>query len=349
MSGGVDSSVAAALLVEAGYHVIGIMLRLWSESGHETDNRCCTPDSMALARRVASALSIPFYALDAKQVHYETAVKTFIDGYAQGFTPNPCIACNYRVRWGFLLDQTISLGASFLATGHYARIRSDNDAPLSLLRAVDLSKDQSYVLYKLNQDQLSHTLFPLGEMTKSEVREKARSLGLPVAERSESQDLCFLSGGDYRDFLARLAPKTKNSGPILDIQGNLLGRHDGLAYYTIGQRKGLKITAAEPLYVIKKDLPLNALIVGTKAELGSTKLFVENVNWIAGSPPETPIRARVKIRYRAEPVWAEIFPMKGHRCEVHFDQPLRDITPGQAAVFYAGEVCLGGGLIMLED
>jgi len=321
-------------------------MRLWSEPGSETANRCCTPDSMAMARRIAARLGIPFYAVDAQQVFHDTVVNFFIDGYTQGITPNPCLVCNRHIRWEFLLQRALSLGADYMATGHYARLRQNSAGEFQLLRAVDRKKDQSYVLHVLSQEQLSHALFPLGGYTKTEVRQMAKNFGLPVAERPDSQDLCFLGNGDYRDFLLRMTPQVQSPGPILNRQGTQIGRHQGLAFYTIGQRKGLGIAAPQPLYVLEKDSRRNALVVGTKEELGSRELTAENINWIASTPTAS-FRAEVKIRYQAEEAWGTVTPLEEKRAHVEFDRPLRDITPGQAAVFFDGEFCLGGGVITL--
>jgi tRNA-specific 2-thiouridylase len=346
MSGGVDSSVAAALLVQQGYEVIGMMMRLWSEPGGEAYNRCCTPDAMAMARRVTAQLNIPFYAIDAQQVFRGTVVQFFIDGYSQGVTPNPCLVCNRHIRWEFLLNQALAIGAEAMATGHYVRLRrGDERAKATILQAVDRSKDQSYVLHVLNQEQLSHALFPLGEYTKPEVRQMARDFNLPVAERSESQDLCFLGKGSYRDFLLRNVEEIENPGPIIDRAGQVLGEHRGMSFYTIGQRKGLGINAAHPLYVIRKDLQRNALIVGPEEDLGQQELSARQVNWISGEAPFGRMRVMVKIRYKAQEAGAVITPLEDRQVHLRFDRPLRDITPGQAAVFYDGEVCLGGGII----
>lgn len=346
MSGGVDSSVVAALLVQQGYDVIGMMMRLWSEPGTENENRCCTPDAMAQARRVASLLGIPFYAVDAQAVFHETIVNSFINDYAHGLTPNPCLTCNRFVRWEFLLQRARSVGADYMATGHYVRLGKDNSGQITLRRAVDERKDQSYVLHVLSQEQLRHAMFPLGEYTKPEVRQLAREFKLPVAERAESQDLCFLGSEDYRSFLLRNAPSVQNPGPILNRSGIKLGEHQGLAFYTIGQRKGLGIASQAPLYVLGKDMTRNALIVGEQADLGASELTATNVNWISGNPPETPLRVQVKIRYKAEPAWAMIGLLDDHRVQVKFEAPLRDITPGQAAVFYQDDQVLGGGIIL---
>lgn len=356
MSGGVDSSVAAALLVEQGYRVIGMMLRLWNEPGAEDFNRCCTPDAMALARRVAAHLDIPFYAVDVQERFHDVVVQAFIDGYARGVTPNPCVVCNRQIRWGFLRERALAFGAEFFATGHYARIDRVEDGAggtrARLLRGKDPAKDQSYVLSVLDQQQLLSTLFPVGEYPKPEVRALASKFKLPVATRADSQDLCFLANNNYRDFLTRNAPETVRPGRILSPDGQVLGEHQGLAFYTIGQRKGLGIAAAEPLYVLRKNISENVLVVGTAEDLGQRSLVADGVHWIAGAPPEGPLRAQVKIRYKAVEAPAEIAladggAAPGDKVVIMFDQPLRDITPGQRVVFYQGEECLGGGTIQL--
>ena len=346
MSGGVDSSVAAALLKQQGYDVTGMMLRLWSEAGQEESNRCCTPDSLAQARRVAAILDIPFYAVDVKELFHSTVVESFLDGYAQGLTPNPCLVCNRLIKWGYLLEHARALGADYLASGHYARKRIAADGREELLRAVDHAKDQSYVLHVLTQERLSHALFPVGEYAKPEIRALARNFNLPTANRSESQDLCFLAGEDYRDFIRRNAPGIARPGPILDRAGQTLGEHNGLAYYTIGQRKGLRIPSSVPLYVLAKDAATNTLVVGVETELGSQVLTAGEVNWGAGTAPAGPSRLQVKTRYTAREAWAMVTPLETGRVEVRFEEPQRDLTPGQAAVIYAGEVVLGGGLIL---
>jgi tRNA-specific 2-thiouridylase len=345
MSGGVDSSMAAALLVEQGYSVIGVMLRLWSEQGSEETNRCCTPDAMAMARRVAAKLSIPFYALDAQQFFYDTVVHNFIEGYTHNLTPNPCVLCNRIVRWDFLLTRALSLGADYLATGHYARLVHTPDDRIQLWRGVDLTKDQSYVLHVLTQKQLKHALFPLGGYNKTEVRQLAHKFDLPVAERPDSQDLCFVGGGDYSSFLMRHAPQAQMPGQIVDQSGNVLGQHQGLAFYTIGQRKGLLISSPNPLYVLEKDPAHNSLIVGTADQLGSNILFADQVNWIDGDIPASPFTANVKIRYKSYEILGLVTPMQGNVMRIEFEHPVRDITPGQAAVLYNGDICLGGGII----
>ena len=345
MSGGVDSSVAAALLVQQGYQVIGMMLRLWSEPGKESANRCCTPDAMAVARQVCAKLNIPFYAIDARKGFYDQVVNYFIEGYIKGITPNPCLVCNRAIRWGFLLHQAQNISAKYLATGHYARIRKDDDSKYQLLRGIDYTKDQSYVLYTLDQKKLAQTLFPLGGYTKSEVRQMARDFNLPVAERSESQDLCFVGDGDYRDFLQRHSPQIATRGPIVNCDGQILGQHQGLAFYTIGQRKGLGISASQPLYVINKDVDHNILFVGTREQLEVQTIHVKHVNWVSGATPESAFQADIKIRYKSQEMQGTVTPIDAPRAQIDLDQPLRGITPGQAAVFYDQEVCLGGGII----
>jgi tRNA-uridine 2-sulfurtransferase len=345
MSGGVDSSVAAALLVQQGYQVVGAMLRLWSEPGREGSNRCCTPDAMAQARRVANNLGIPFYALDVKDLFHTEVVEMFTAGYRQGITPNPCLACNRQIRWGYLLDHARAIGADYFATGHYARLKKLPDGRVQLREAVDSNKDQSYVLSILSQEQLVHTILPLGEMKKPEVRQLARDLGLAVAERAESQDLCFLGGVDYRLFLQAHTPEVVQPGEMVDRNGAVLGQHQGLAFYTIGQRKGLGISAAEPLYVVEKNLVENKLIVGTQNELGHMKLIARQANWIGELPKENPFRVQVKIRYKAQKAWGWITNLAADRFLIEFDQPLRDITPGQNAVVYQDDICLGSGII----
>jgi tRNA-specific 2-thiouridylase len=350
MSGGVDSSVAAALMVEQGYEVIGLMMRLWAEDGdhgaaHHGHNRCCTPDQMDDARRIADLLNIPFYVLDTRDVFKGAIVQFFMDRYAAGDTPNPCLECNRHIRFEWLLNNALALDADYLATGHYARVQQAEAGGYQLLRGLDEAKDQSYVLSVMGQAQLSKTLFPVGAYTKPQVRELAARFGLPVASKHDSQDLCFLPDNDYRAFLRRHNAQIAQPGPILTRAGTRLGEHTGLVDYTIGQRKGLGIASPEPLYVIGTDLARNALIVGTADELGHDSLTATRVNWVSGAAPTEPIQAQVKIRYKAKPAEALITPLSAARVSVQFNERLRDITPGQGAVFYAGEVCLGGGII----
>lgn len=347
MSGGVDSSVAAALLVEQGYDVVGMMMRLWSEEtvAGGAHNRCCTPDQMADARRIAARLNIPFYVLDTKEVFRNTIVEFFIEQHRQGVTPNPCMECNRQIRFRYLLQNALALDADYLATGHYARVSQTHEGKYILRKGLDDHKDQSYVLSVLGQEQLAHALFPVGEYTKPEVREIAARFGLPSASKKDSQDLCFIGDNNYRRFLSDHAPDVMTGGSIIRRDGAVLGQHTGLVNYTIGQRKGLGVNSQEPLYVIGLNPQQNTLIVGTADELGQVSLNAKRVNWVSGETPPATFRAQVKIRYKATPVPALIEPLPDARIAIRFDAPLRDITPGQAAVVYDGDVVLGGGVI----
>jgi tRNA-specific 2-thiouridylase len=271
-------------------------------------------------------------------------VEFFIDQHRRGFTPNPCLECNRHIRFDWLQQNALALDAEYLATGHYARIGRDGDRYL-LKKGVDDHKDQSYVLSVMGQEQLKHALFPVGEYPKTEVRQIAERFGLPTASKKDSQDLCFLGDGDYRRFLGDYAPEVMQPGPIVRKTGEVIGEHHGLANYTIGQRKKLGVSFAEPLFVLGMNPYTNALIVGTGDELGQTALTANRVNWVSGQTPERPFRAEVKIRYKAKAVPALVEPLGANRVKITFDAPVRDITPGQGAVIYAGDVCLGGGTI----
>jgi tRNA-specific 2-thiouridylase len=349
LSGGVDSAVAAALLVEQGYKVIGAMLRLWVEPGPDgandaCANRCCTPEAVERARRVASQLGIPFHLVDAEAPFKAHVVDYLVAEYGAGRTPSPCVLCNRDVRFGMLLNWGLESGATLMSTGHYARVYHV-EGRYQLLRGRDPHKDQSYFLHALNQEQLAHVLFPLGELTKEKVRAIARQRGLPVAEQPESQDLCFLADGDYRRFLAHQAPHLFRPGPIRDTSGRVLGQHQGLPAYTIGQRKGLGIVAPEPLYVLAIDPAENALIVGSAEELGWDECLVEEMHYVSGETPTTAFRAMAQIRYRARAAAVTVSPLSRRRARVRFASPQRDIAPGQFLVLYDGKVVLGGGAI----
>jgi tRNA-specific 2-thiouridylase len=353
MSGGVDSSVAAALLVRAGYQVDGVMLRLWSDPHScvidTADNRCCTREQVADAEAVASILGIPFRLMDAAQLFRETVVGDFIKTYGAGETPNPCIVCNRQVRFGFLLDWAIASGARALASGHYVRIGRENNE-YTLLRGVDETKDQSYVLHMLDQGQLARLVFPVGDYTKGDIRRLAKSFSLPVASKAESQDLCFLPDGDYRRFLHDYAPGSMSRGPIVDLSGRKLGEHEGLPAYTIGQRRGLGISAKEPLYVVGMRAAEGVLIVGPREALERYEIRVRDVRWVSDRIPRVGERMRVeaRIRYRSRAVPATVILGDAGWARVRFDAPVRGISPGQAAVFYRGQLCLGGGTIVVE-
>ena len=349
LSGGVDSAVAAALLVEQGYEVVGAMLRLWAQPGAPDDvdagvNRCCTTEAVDRARRVADQLDVPFYLIDAEASFRSRVVDYFVAEYAAGRTPNPCVLCNHFIRFGFFLDRALAVGATHIATGHYARVR-DVAGRYQLLRGLDARKDQSYFLHTLTQEQLARVLFPLGELTKREVRTLARQYSLPVAEQPESQDVCFLADGDYRRFLAQVSPDLLRPGPIRDTSGRVLGQHQGLPAYTIGQRKGLGLTAPEPLYVLAIELAENVLVVGPARELGQDECMVEEMHYIDEETPTAPFHATAQIRYRAHPVEVAVTPLPHGRVSARFASSQRGITPGQFLVIYDGEVVLGGGVI----
>jgi len=344
MSGGVDSSVAAARLVELGYDVTSLMLRLWSEPGEGAHNRCCTPQAVKEARRVAQLLDIPFQWIDAEQSFKARVVDMFVEEHARGCTPNPCVSCNKAIKFGFLMRRARTAGADALATGHYAQVSAEKGT-YELRRAADPRKDQSYFLYALDQEQLSHVLFPLGAFTKSHVRAMAEELKLPVADREESQDLCFIRDHDVQRFLRSYAPDILQRGPILDEEGRELGEHQGLALYTIGQRRGIGVTWSEPLYVLEKDVRRNALVVAPSSRLGRRRFQVGELSFVAGHAPSLPARVGVKIRYKGRQTEAVLRPAEGTTVTVHLEESLRDVTPGQAAVFYRGVVVLGGGLI----
>lgn len=343
MSGGVDSSLAAALLAEQGPPVFGVMLRLWSASGGG-DNRCCSPRAQADARAAAARLGIPFYVLDAREPFRARIVETVIGGYRAGLTPNPCLECNRTIRWGWLLEHALALGATHLATGHYARLRTDG-ARRELLRGLDRNKDQSYALSALGQEQLRRAIFPLGELIKTEVRSLAAARELPAAARAESQDLCFLAGADYRDFLRAHGGVQDSPGPILALDGTRLGTHRGLSDYTIGQRKGLGVGGGPALYVVAKDRERNALWIGPRQSLGVERFRIGPTHWVAGEPPGAAAALTVQVRYRGPEVAARVRPLADDEAQIDLERPLPDVSPGQAAVFYDGEVCLGGGTI----
>ncbi len=344
LSGGVDSSVAAALLKEQGYDVVGLMLKLWSDGESGRANRCCTPADVEAARAVAHQLGIPFYLINIADSFKATVVDYFIDEYVAGRTPNPCLLCNRHIRYELLLNKALSLGAHYLATGHYARVRQVN-GQYQLLRGVDAHKDQSYVLSVLGQHELAHALWPLGELTKTQVRALAARYQLSVAEKAESQDLCFLADGDYRAFLVRYAPEGSiRPGEIRDTSGRVLGRHQGLPFYTIGQRKGLGIAASEPLYVIALDAAANAVIVGAQRELGRQECTARDMHYVGGVQPIGPFRATAKIRYKAREAAVTVTP-QGSMAQIEFDEAQRDITPGQGLVLFDGEVVIGQGFI----
>lgn len=348
MSGGVDSSVTAARLLEQGYEVVGLTMQIWPREAEACPGTrgCCGWEAVEEARRVAQALGIRHYVLDLREAFQRLVIEPFCDDYVQGLTPNPCILCNTHVKYEELLGRAEQIGATRLATGHYARLRRDDETGRwALLRAVDEAKDQSYALYDLSQERLSRALFPLGEVTKREVRRRAASLRLPVAEKPESQQICFVTGEKCGEYVARLRPGSVRPGPIVDKEGKQIGRHRGLPHYTVGQRQGLGIAHTRPLYVIAIDAQANRLIVGEEEDLEAEGLVMQQVNYVAwpSLPPEG-AEATVKIRYGAppEPCWARV---EGRGARLEFTHPLRAVTPGQAAVCYHGEAVAFGGVI----
>ena len=352
MSGGVDSSVAAALLTEQGYGCVGVMMRLWAEvaGGEGSGNKCCDEESVDDARRVADQLGMPFYLINVERRFKESVVDLFIDGYSAGLTPNPCLACNRHIRFDYLLNYARRLGADYLATGHYARLRRQADGSVHLLRGMDGHKDQSYVLSMLGQAELTDLLFPVGDYTKDEVRQVAAARNLPIHSKHDSMDLCFVVDDDYRRFLKQWAPDAMMPGEIVDIDGNVLGMHLGLPNYTVGQRKGLGISGTTaPLYVVALESNRNRLIVGPAEALGRTELLSTGVNWTLGRPVTDGSRVQCQIRYTGGPLDCAVYPQPDGSARVVFDAPARGISPGQGAVFYDGAHCLGGGLIAKAD
>ena len=345
MSGGVDSSVAAALLQEEGHEVIGVTMQLRPLSDENNGNGL---DAIEDARKVAGKLDIPHHVIDLRDIFARTIIADFCREYSLGNTPNPCVLCNKYIKFGMLWEKVRELGAEFLATGHYARIETDNSGKYLLKKGKDQRKDQSYFLCQLTQEQLSRTLFPLGNLTKVKVRQIASELKLPVAERPESQEMCFIPDNDYAKFLKEYALETVAPGPIVDRQGNVLGQHEGIAFYTIGQRKGLGISAAKPLYVTAIEPERNAVVVGTKEQTYSSELVADNLNWIAASMPEQSIKVKARVRYRHPEAEAIVSPLDETSVYVKFAEPQMAITPGQAVVFYDGDTVIGGGTIIRQ-
>ena len=344
MSGGVDSSVAAALLVEAGYEVIGVSMQLRSRAAAEASpSQKCLQDDIADARRVAAKIGIPHYVLNLEAEFRRSVVADFLAEYGRGRTPNPCVRCNQRIKFGLLMDKARELGADFVATGHYARTDKAADGRFRLLCGADGGKDQSYFLFALTQTQLARTLFPVGAMTKPEVRAQAARRGLPVAEKRESQEICFVPDNDYAGFLEREGRKAP-PGNIGDRAGRVLGRHDGIHRFTVGQRKRLGLSHPTPLFVLAVDAASATVTVGEEDELYRDRLTAAEVNWIAPEPA-APFDTACKIRYRQQAVPCRVFPRPGGRVEVRFPAGERAVTPGQAVVFYDGDAVLGGGWI----
>jgi tRNA-specific 2-thiouridylase len=346
MSGGVDSSVAAALLAEQGHDVIGLSMQLYDQRGGEqTWGSCCTLDDLHDARRVASRLGFPHYIVNFERQFRETVISNFVREYASGRTPLPCAHCNSDLKFSTLLDRARGLGGECVATGHYARVEQAADGRWLLKRSADREKDQSYFLFSLTQDQLARAAFPVGALTKSEVREQARRLGLAVADKPDSQEICFVPDGDYASFVARREPAVARQGAIVDREGHEIGTHAGIHRFTVGQRKGLGIASTAPLYVLKIDADAGAVTVGPRAALEQTRLTASDVNWISIEAPRAPVSVSAQIRYRHKAAAGRVCALPDGRAELVFHEAQPAITPGQAVVFYDGDTVVGGGWI----
>jgi tRNA-specific 2-thiouridylase len=342
MSGGVDSSVAAALLKEQGHEVTGATMRLRPLTGDRREDA-----SIEDARKVAQKLGIPHYVFDFSNVFARTVIDYFCREYGQGRTPNPCVLCNRYIKFGALWEKAQGMGSDCLATGHYAAIEKSKDRFL-LKKAADPKKDQSYFLYRLTQEQLSHTIFPLAAVTKDKVKQMAKEMGLPTANRPESQEICFIPDNDYPGFLKKYSPAPAAPGAIINNAGKIIGQHEGITRYTIGQRKGLGIAAAEPLYVTGIDYNNNSVTVGVKEETYTDELAAGDLNWIAITPPKQSFNAKARVRYRHQEAEATVTPVGEKEVQVKFKTPQMAVTPGQSVVFYDGETVLGGGIILKQ-
>ncbi len=345
MSGGVDSSVAAALLSGQGHDVIGLSMQLYDQRGGERFGRCCTLDDLHDARRVAAALGFPHYIVNFERRFEETVVSNFVREYASGRTPLPCAHCNSDLKFSTLLDRAMGFGAAHVATGHYARVEPRADGRWLLRRSTDREKDQSYFLFSLTQEQLSRAAFPVGDLHKPRVREEARRLRLNVADKPDSQEICFVPSGDYASFVARKNPGVERRGTIVDEQRQPLGEHGGVHRFTVGQRTGLGVSAPAPLYVLKLEPDTGTVVVGARDRLERTTLTASGVNWIACDAPAGWMRVEAQIRYRHQPASGRVRGLPEGRAELEFDRPQTAISPGQAVVFYDDDVVVGGGWI----
>lgn len=348
LSGGVDSSAAAKLLLEQGYDVVGITLKLWPQDCvSRAEDKCCGPQAVMDARAVAHKLGIPYYLIDEAADFQKQVISYFADEYKAGRTPNPCVVCNERLKFGNLINRARQLGAQYIATGHFARIEKSGDRYL-LKRGRDPKKDQSYFLFSLRQDQLARAIFPLGELTKNDTREIARESHLKTADKEESMEICFVPDKDYGQFLRQAKLVENHRGDIVDLHGRVLGQHDGIEFYTIGQRKGLGLSSPRPLYVVDLDPASNRVIVGDESALERSEFRIERCNWIPFATPPASIEATTKIRYNHPGAPATVTPQADGTAIVRLHEPQRAITPGQAAVLYQGDLVVGGGWITRE-
>ncbi|MBI3882340.1 MAG: tRNA 2-thiouridine(34) synthase MnmA [Verrucomicrobia bacterium] len=346
MSGGVDSSAAAALLVEQGWDVIGITLKLWPQDCvSRAEDKCCGPQAVTDARAVSHKLNIPYYLVDEAADFQKQVINYFAEEYRAGRTPNPCVMCNEKLKFGTLISRAQQLGAEKIATGHFARVERRDDGRHLLKRGRDARKDQSYFLFTLKQDQLARSLFPLGELTKHDTREIARDCELKTADKEESMEICFVPDKDYGKFLQQAHLVEKHQGDIVDPTGRVLGQHDGIEFYTIGQRKGLGLSSPKPLYVIELDPKTNRVIVGDELLLERAEFTVERCNWIPFDEPPASIEVMAKIRYNHPGTTATVTPQPNGAAKVRLHIPQRAITPGQACVFYQDDLVVGGGWI----
>lgn len=346
MSGGVDSSLAAKLMKDKGFDCIGCTMKLYhnEDAGIESSRTCCSLDDVEVARSVAYKLGMPFYVFNFTDAFRDTVIRKFIESYENGITPNPCIDCNRYMKFDKLYERAKTLGCDYIVTGHYARIEEEN-GKFVLKKALDETKDQSYVLYSMTQDQLVHTMFPIGSMQKTEVRAIAEESGFVNADKPDSQDICFVPNGDYASVIELQTGKESAEGNFVDKQGNNLGRHKGVIHYTIGQRKGLGVSSTEPLYVCNICPKDGNVVLGSNDDLFSREADVSDFNWISGEVPGSEFRCKAKIRYRQPEQWVTVIPTGADTVHIVFDEPQRAITPGQAAVFYDGDTVLGGGTI----
>lgn len=352
MSGGVDSSVAALLLKEHGYDVVGAHMKMWDyvDVGGDIykDGRCCTIDSITDCRMICDKIDAPFYVLNISEKFRATVIENFVSEYKAGRTPNPCVLCNTDIKWVAFLDKAREIGCDYIATGHYAFVEKNDQNRFQIRKGIDVTRDQSYFLWGITQDALSMTLMPLGGYHKNDVRRIATEHGLRTADKKESREICFVADDDYRRFLKEWDEKKgieQKNGDIVHRDGTIMGQHEGTAFYTIGQRRGMGIAYPTPLYVLKIDSENNRIIVGSDDDLLSTDLKVANINWVAIDPPREPIEAMVKIRYRHQPSKAELSPLTDGSIHATFKEKQRAITPGQSVVFYNDDVLLGGGII----